>query len=286
MAAVATPTLDQAANATYKGLDVGPEITLANGRWEGRPAAEGGSSRATATLVRDFLLAGDVDGDGASEAVVLLATSSGGSGTFNHVAILSGRSGQVANVGTAALGDRVAVMRARLLDRKIELQVVQAGPEDARCCPSEKATRVFALDGDALAEVSATVTGQLSLADLGGVEWVLIGFDQTDPAPADPRISLIIQDDKIAGFAGCNRYMGAVTAGGSPGDLQVQKDLASTRRACPEPVMLLEQRYLQALAGIERFEFVATRLELLYNERGTYRVLRFEARPEAGAGAP
>lgn len=285
-AAAITPTAEQAANATYKGLDVGPEIKLAGGRWEGLPVAPDGSSRPSATLVRDFLLAGDLDGDGTSESVVLLSTSSGGSGTFHYVAVLSGRTGEVANTGTAALGDRVAVMRARLADRRIELDVVQTGPGDAKCCPSEKATRVFALDGDALKQVSSMVTGKLSLADLGGAEWILTGFDQTDPAPAEPAISLTVQDGRISGFAGCNRYAGAVIAGGSPGDLEVQKDLATTRRACPEPMMLLEQRYLRSLAAVERYQFLATRLALLYNEDGTYRLLLFAARPPAAAGAP
>jgi heat shock protein HslJ len=284
-AAPIVPTADQAAAATYKGLDVAPEITLANGRWQGPPFAPGGSSAPTATLVRDFLLTGDLDGAGADEAAVLIATSSGGSGTMNYLAVLSGGSGQVVNVGTALLGDRVAVMRARLAGRKIELDVVQAGPGDAMCCPSEKATRVFALAGGSLAEVSTTVTGTLSLADLGGVEWVLRGFDQDDPVPAEPRVTLAFDQGKIAGSAGCNRYGGRVTAGGSPGDIEVDGRLAVTEKECPPEVMKIEDRYLAALGAVERYQFLAARLALLYNERGTYRVLLFEAQPSTPAGS-
>ncbi len=279
------PTAESAGGATYRGLDVAPDVTLSGGRWQGPPFAPGGASAPTATLLRDFILTGDLDGTGPDEAAVLVATSSGGSGTFSYLAVLSGNSGQVTNVGTDLLGDRVAVRRARLAERKIELDVVQPGPDDARCCPSQKATRVFALAGGSLQEVSATVTGTLSLADLGGVEWVLRGFDQDDPVPAAPRVTLTFDNEEIAGSAGCNRYGGRVIAGGSPGDIEVDGRLAATEKECTPEVMKVEERYLAALATVEKYQFLATRLALLYNENGTYRLLLFEAQPITSAGS-
>ncbi len=280
----AAPTFEQAAGATYRGLDVAPEVTLRDGRWDGNPAAAGAASRPSATLVRDFLLTGDVDGDDSGDAVVLLATSSGGSGTFNYVAVVSARAGTIENVGTAALGDRVQVVRARLAARRIELDVVQAGPNDARCCPSEKVTRVFALEAGELKEVSSTVTGTLSLADLGGVEWVLVSFDRDEPAPAEPRITLIVEDERISGSAACNRYTGTVEAGRAPGEILIGERIATTRRACPEEMMMLEDRYLKALAAARKYTFIATRLAVSSMDGNASRRLLFAAHPLAEAG--
>jgi heat shock protein HslJ len=275
------PSIESAAAATYRGLDVAPEVTLAAGRWQGPPLVPGASSAPTATLARDFLVTGDLDGASPDEAVVLLGTNSGGTGSMNYVAVLSGATGRVVNAGTALLGDRVAVMRARIADRKIELDLVQAGPGDAMCCPSERATRVFALAAGSLAEVATTVTGSLSLADLGGVEWVLRGFDQDVPAPATPRVTLVFDGEQIAGSAGCNRYGGRVTAGSAPGDLAVDERLIATKMACAPGVMQIEDRYLAALRSVEKYQFLATRLALLYNENGIYRLLLFAAAPTA-----
>ena len=279
------PTAESAAAATYLGLDVAPEVTLSGGRWQGPPFTPGGASEPTATLLRGFILSGDLDGTGPDEAAVLVATNSGGSGTSHYLAVLSGNSGRVLNVGTVLLGDRVAVRRARLAERKIELDVVQAGPDDARCCPSQKATRVFVLAGGTLQEASATVTGTLSLTDLGGVEWVLRGFDQDDLVPAAPRVTLTFDHERIAGSAGCNRYEGRVIAGGSPGDIEVDRRLAATEKACAPEVMRIEERYLAALGTIEKYQFLATRLALLYSENGTYRLLLFETQPTTPAGS-
>jgi heat shock protein HslJ len=279
--ATGAPTAEEVANATYSGLAVSAEVTLRNGEWEGEPFAQGGSARPRVVLAPGFLLAGDLDGDGTEESVVLLAESSGGSGTFDYVAICGRHGGRVENLGTAPLGDRVSVMRARVARRAIELDVVRAGPGDAMCCPSEKATLKFAFEGQALTETASEVTGKLALADLGGVEWFLEGFDWSDPAPAEPRITLTFDEARIHGSAGCNRYQGGVEAGDSPGDLRIDRRLATTRMACPDDIAALERRYLAALPDVFRFEFVATRLALQYRDGDAIRVLLFVAGPPA-----
>ena len=52
--------------------------------------------------------------------------------------------------------------------------------------------------------------------------------------------------DRIGGVSGCNRYSGSVVAGEAPGALSVEQPLASTRMACPEPLMEAELRRLAA----------------------------------------
>jgi len=68
------------------------------------------------------------------------------------------RNGSLLNLGTSLIGDRVQVRSMRLAEGRIELDVVQQGPEDAACCPTQKATRTWELRPDGLAEVSSELT--------------------------------------------------------------------------------------------------------------------------------
>jgi heat shock protein HslJ len=276
------PTLDELGNASYAGIYDRP-VQLADGRYEGEPFVEGGASRPSAGLAPEFRLTGDLDGDGAEEAVVLLWASSGGSGTFNYVAVAGRREDDVVNLGTAPLGDRVQVRAARVVDGTVELDVVQAGPDDAACCPSQTATRTWALggEGDGLTEVSTAVTGDLSLATLEDVEWVLTTFDRAEPAPDEPEVTLVFSDGRIGGRSGCNRYFAGVIDGDLPGGLSVGQ-LGATKMACPDEVMRLEERYLRTLAGATKFGFVAGRLIVTCRVDDAIHSMTFVSREPAG----
>jgi heat shock protein HslJ len=278
------PGWDELASATYRGIGDEP-VTLREGVFEGEPFAPGGAARPRVALAPGFHLTGDLDGDGAPEAVVLLSESAGGSGTRVYLALVARRGGSLANTGTAFLGDRVQVADAAIAGGRIELSVVQAGADDAACCPSHKATRVFAPGAAGLVEVETRPAGRLSLADLGGADWVLSHFDRNDPAPAEPEVTLRLEGEQLVGSSGCNRYFGRARAGEAPGDLEVGP-VGGTRMACPEAVMRVEQRYLAALAGVSKFGFLAGRLALTWSADGAMHTLLFERRaPEAGAAS-
>jgi heat shock protein HslJ len=116
-------------------------------------------------------------------------------------------------------------------------------------------------------EVASKTTGALSLADLAGVEWVLTHFGGGDPAPAEPAITLVFEGERIAGSSGCNRYFAGVEAGNAPGELAIGL-VGSTRMACPEDQMALEDRYLKGLGSVVRFAFVTDRLALTWSQEG------------------
>ena len=83
----AAPTREELGNATYQGVEeAGGPVTLVNGRWVAKPYVEGGASRPSVTLTRDFLLAGDLDGDRREEAVALLVATTGGTGETVYLA--------------------------------------------------------------------------------------------------------------------------------------------------------------------------------------------------------
>ena len=274
------PTLDELGNASYAGIYDRP-VQLADGRYEGEPFVEGGASRPTAGVAPELRLVGDLDGNGVDEAVVLLWTNSGGSGTFNYVAVAGRRGDDVVNLGTAPLGDRVQVRAARVVEGTVELDVVQAGPDDAACCPSQTATRTFALGSGDLTETSTEVTGTLSFATLEGVAWVLTVFDRSEPVPAEPEVTLVFSDGRIGGRSGCNRYFAGVIDGDLPGGLSVGQ-LGATKMACPDEVMRLEERYLRTLAGATKFGFVAGRLIVTCRVDDAIHSMTFVSREPAG----
>ena len=256
---VKAPTHDDAAGATYLGIYEEP-VQLQGGVYLGPPFEPGAASRPRVELVRDFLVTGDLNNDGGEEAIVLLSESSGGSGTQLYLAVLGLSDEGVVNLGTALVGDRIQVRAARVSDGSVELDVIQAGPDDAACCPSEKATRKWTLKKDELMETGSDVTGRLSLADLVGSEWILTHLTQSEKAPAEPEVTLVFEDTRVSGSGGCNRFFAQVQ-GGAPGELTIGP-IGSTRRACPETDMDLEQRYFKLLGGAVKYGFLTGRLVL------------------------
>lgn len=273
-AANAAPTEEQLANMTYTGIFEQP-ITLKNGRWEGEPFAPGGTARPAVGLLEDFMLTGDLDGDGSDEAVVLLWETSGGSGTFDYLAVVGTRNGVPYNLGSALIGERIQVRSGRILGNRIELDVIEAGPDDATCCPAQKAKRSWSVDATGLHVNEPKITGQQSLADLDGTAWVLHRFSEDTPLAAQPEITLAFDGERISGSSGCNRYFASVKETGElPGDLEISK-IGGTRMACPEKIMALEKRYLEALGHVTRYSFMAGKLALTWQKGDAMGTLLF-----------
>jgi heat shock protein HslJ len=170
-----------------------------------------------------------------------------------------GRSGDsVLNLGTDLIGDRVQIVSGFIVGGEISLTIIQAGPLDAACCPTEKAIVGWRLGDSGLTRTATETIGTLSLADLQGSEWVLtdIGFDQ--PVPPIPEVTIQFDGDKVSGNGGCNRYFGTVTDT-SPGRLEFSA-MGTTMMACPDRAMELERRYLRALADGSSYGFSSGRL--------------------------
>lgn len=144
-------TISELENATYSGMEDGP-VSLSNGHWEGEPYVEGGASRPTAGLVDNVYYTGDLDGDGAQEAVVFLWTRSGGTGEYTYVMVMARINGKIKNIGSALIGDRVRIKGGKITDEKIILDVLQAGENDPMCCPTMLTTRTWSLQNGQLEE--------------------------------------------------------------------------------------------------------------------------------------
>jgi heat shock protein HslJ len=272
------PTETQISNLAYSGVYEGTTVTLRDGRYEGEPFAEGGASRPTLEWVDRLYGLGDLTGDGINDAAVFLAENSGGSGVRLYLAAVSIENGQPANLGTALIGDRVQVRSIDIVDGKVWLDIVEQGPEDAACCPSQLARKAWELMDGSLVETAVEITGRLSLALLLETEWVLTHFNLGEPAPAEPEITIAFEEGKIAGSSGCNRYFTSIEET-SPGEIRVGL-LASSRRDCPRAIKQAEYSYVMRLTRIQSYGFLMGKLALGWQSNdGWHGTMLFARRP-------
>lgn len=104
-------------NATYN-IENQP-INLINGRYE--KATVPGSSTLTRYSVWGEPAYGDFNGDGTSDAAIVIVGDGGSSGTFYYLAAIMGEKGTDKGTGTngALLGDRITMQRLYFRDRRV-----------------------------------------------------------------------------------------------------------------------------------------------------------------------
>jgi len=86
----------------------------------------------------------DLDGDGDQDAVVILATEQGGSGTFYYVAVAELDRGAYTGSGGALLGDRIVPQRVTFADGVVTVDYAERRPgEPMSAPPSVTASKHF-----------------------------------------------------------------------------------------------------------------------------------------------
>ena len=252
-------TIEQARNAAISGV-YDTTVTLKDGVFEGPPFDEGGAARPRLIVMGALVALGNLDGAPGDEAAMMLAENSGGSGEMVYLSVIGSRGGAPASIGTIAVGDRTKVVSFGISGMDVVTEVIEAGPSDPACCPTQVARKVYALEGGALKMRSSTVTGIMSVALLSGAEWTVVEIDGVPISGVERRPTATVAGDRISGFGGCNRYTGQIKET-SPGGLAIGP-IAGTRMACPEPEMQLEDRFLASLGKAVRYSFLAGRLVL------------------------
>ena len=254
-----TPTLEQLLSATVSGV-FDQAVALTNGKYEGAPAEPGAASRPELLLWGPSVHFGDVDGLPGSEAVAMLSSSGGGSGGFVWVAVFGVRDGQLANLGTAPVGDRTRLQSLWLERGKVLMDVVEVGPGEPACCGTQVARKTYAMKGGKLEQESSEVRGVLALSMLAANEWTLVEMDgQPLPAGIEPPL-IHFEGGTVRGFAGCNRFNATVSES-KPGEIDVGEP-AATKKACPPAQTELEQKFLGELAAVNRYSYLAGQLAL------------------------
>jgi heat shock protein HslJ len=278
--AMQAPTLKELKNASYSGIEglKGP-VKLVDGRWKGRPYKKGSASRPVVSFVGNLRVTGDLDGDGADEAVVLLNYAPGGTGQLLHLAVMARKKGKIENVATTLIGDRVQIRDVRIEPRRLFVGVVQAGPKDAMCCPGEVTTRGWTFEpGGKLNRYTVTTKpGRLTLETIGNTEWILRSWDSKQSAPKQPTVTLIFKDGRFTGSSGCNNYFAPVKEGNIPGDVETGP-AGTTRKSCPNNEMSVERRFLDQLARVKKFSFLVTQLALSWEKEGVWKTMLFDKR--------
>jgi len=267
-----TPTLEQVKAATISGV-FDQAITLADGRYEGQPVEPGAASRPTAVLWESTFHTADLDGSIGSEAVAMLSSNAGGSGEFVYLALFGMRDDSFANLATVPVGDRVKLQSLWLERGKVVMDVIEAGPNDPACCPTQVTRKTFGMDGGAFKQLSSEVRGVLAVSMLSANEWTLIEIDG-QPLSSDLDAPLIhFETDRLRGFAGCNRFTAPVTES-RPGDIDIGA-AAAEKKACPPPQMELEQKFLTRLDAVNRYGYLAGQLALTWQDGDRFGTLLF-----------
>jgi hypothetical protein len=141
-----TPELLKSFTYTLKSLP-DTRLTLVNGQANLNDPAK--NLRAQSMLLEPLAF-GDLNGDGASDAVVDIATNTGGSGTFHELIAILWQNGKAAQAAGYELGDRVALRGLKIESGIISLDYLRHGPKDPFCCPSEHALVTFQFKSGAL----------------------------------------------------------------------------------------------------------------------------------------
>ncbi|PLX81689.1 MAG: hypothetical protein C0617_16505 [Desulfuromonas sp.] len=96
---------------------------------------------------------GDLDGDGLQDAVAILVTETGGSGSFVELAAILNDGGRPNHVSSVFLGDRVKVRTLSVRKGTVTVDMLTQGPYEPMCCPTEEVTPIFRFDGGELVKV-------------------------------------------------------------------------------------------------------------------------------------
>ena len=219
------------------------QIQFKDGVFIGPPIAPGSATRVTATLT-DFVTEGELDGEATTAAI--LVVNSGGTGSFYDLVALQGTLENPSVLTDAPLGDRVEINSLTIEDNQIVVDMINQGPDDAMCCPTQNVIRTYALQDGELVQTSEEVVGsqaatsgeaQADASPVEGVTWQAVSFvnaeGETVDALADAAPTLSFADGQLSGSDGCNSFSGSATI--SDGAVEFGP-LASTAMACIGPV--------------------------------------------------
>jgi hypothetical protein len=143
-------TDEQLRNATYSIEAATQPVHLKDGFFRSNDIVP------TETRLLDVQAFGRLDADDSIDAVVLLASQLGGSGTFIELIAVLNEDGQPHPVAGDFLGDRVPVRSIEVVNRQIIVELSVHTMDDPLCCPTLEATRVYELTGSELTLVSQT----------------------------------------------------------------------------------------------------------------------------------
>jgi hypothetical protein len=144
-------TQEQLMNAEYRAAFYPGEtriIKLTDGKYQN--SNDPTSPSYVSVTLGETIALGDLDRDGAADAVVTLAEHYGGTGVFVSLAAVMNRGGLPEHAASVMIDDRPMIDLIRIENGEIYMEGVIHGIQDPMCCPTFKITQSFQLTGNAL----------------------------------------------------------------------------------------------------------------------------------------
>ena len=135
---------EQLKNSLYQlgASNVLREVQLVNGVYQEGAA---GNADFVEVHVTDFIALGDIDGDGTSEAAVLVSENYGGSGVFVFLALYTSQDNRAVFQASVFVDDRPQIQGIAIENHEVRLDVTVHGVNEPMCCPTLHTTRRYRL---------------------------------------------------------------------------------------------------------------------------------------------
>jgi hypothetical protein len=156
-------------NLTYHAPQFDQTVALKDGNYQG---GEGATYLSVSLYAQTAF--GDLNGDGADDAAVLLAENGGGSGVFVSLVAVLNRVGQPVQSGAVYIDDRPVITGLDIQDGSIALKAVIHQMDDPMVSPSLPVTQTYRLEGDVLRLIrltSQTASGAERAIDIMAPLW-------------------------------------------------------------------------------------------------------------------
>ena len=151
-----TPTAPDPTNATY--MIAGQPVTLVAGRSEVEAAP--GSATKVVTTIFGPPVSGDLNGDGAADAAVILVQNPGGSGTFYYAAAALTTATGTQGTNAVLLGDRIAPQTIEIKNGQVIANYADRAPgEPMTARPSVGVSKYLVVVAGATLQESAPAAG-------------------------------------------------------------------------------------------------------------------------------
>jgi len=175
---VAVPplTAEMLRNGTYLLPESGETVTLVDGKYD---RAESMENILHVTLM-DPIAFGDLNGDGAEDAAIVLSENMGGTGFFMSVVAIRNNGGSPLQGPSRFLDDRAALNGMVVIGGRIVVDAMIHSFDDPLCCPTFPVVETLRLIGDRLVltrftsrtpvdtERAITITGPAEGASVSG----------------------------------------------------------------------------------------------------------------------
>jgi len=144
-AVISALTPDQVKNAKYQlvSRDAQPIVQLVNGAYQS--TTDVSSPDFMSINLTQQMAFGDLNGDGAGDAAVLLAENYGGSGVFVSLIAMLNQNGQPVQAASDLIDDRPQINSLSIKDGQIFLDATIHGPNDPGCCAAQSTQRTYQL---------------------------------------------------------------------------------------------------------------------------------------------